>query len=107
MRARPVILCSAVIGASLLVSACALVGGPADRAMRRSPEFRAGYSDGCAAANAAGADFRRGPHKQDDAYRTSRTYRQGWANGLQTCRRGNASPGSNPVRDPTPGYQGH
>lgn len=110
MRARHFVFCTLIVAAGLTVTACGLVGGPADRAVRRSPEFRAGYSDGCAAANAAGTDYRRGAQKNDTAYRNSRLYRQGWASGLQTCRRGGAKlPGrsNSPLPEPTPGYHNY
>jgi hypothetical protein len=44
------------------------------------PEFRAGYSDGCASVNAA--------RRRDEArFRTDAQYAQGWRDGYDICRR--------------------
>jgi len=88
------------------LSACAIFGGPADRALRRAPSFKAGYSDGCAAANAAGSDVRY-PPEPDPSYSADRVYQTGWNNGLQTCRRTMSAPGSGlgaQVPDPNLGH---
>jgi hypothetical protein len=63
-------------------------GTPHDRAMRNDPNFKAGYSDGCASANASGADYRSGGQVRDDAlYKASQPYRSGWGVGYATCNR--------------------
>jgi hypothetical protein len=44
------------------------------------PEFRAGYSDGCASVNAA--------RQRDEArFKTDTNYAQGWRDGYDICRR--------------------
>lgn len=84
---------AAVALAAALLSSCAIFGGPADRALRRTPSFREGYSDGCAAANNPGANPR---ETQDSLAGTDNVYRRGWANGFQTCRRTAIAPGDAP-----------
>ena len=96
---------------ALCLCGCVLFGGPADKALRRSPSYRDGYQDGCAAANASGADLRDGPATDNALYKTDAIYRHGWGNGYQACRstltpgsQAN-SPGSNPILNPNPGHQ--
>lgn len=72
----------------LLLAACS---SPADRAMRNSPDFKAGYSDGCASASQEGADKRTQNMVRDEAlYTRSPAYHSGWGNGFGTCRAMNA-----------------
>lgn len=68
-------------------------GGPRDRALRHTPDFRAGYSDGCAAATAQSANPR---ERVDSLAGETPTYKRGYASGFQTCRRGTVAPGSAP-----------
>jgi hypothetical protein len=105
MKALPILLLAFVL------SGCVLFGGPADKALRRTPAYRDGYQDGCAAATAAYTDLRKGPLTDNTLYRTDPTYRAGWGNGYQTCRstltpgvRAN-EPGSAPLPDAGPGRQ--
>lgn len=79
----------------------------ADRAMKRTPDFRAGYSDGCASAGTQGANPRdTAPMRDEAAYRTNRAYRTGWGTGFNGCRTyqpgGNMPPppGQGPIADP-------
>ena len=86
---------------------CGLFGSPQDRAVRKSPSFRAGYDDGCAAANQQGADLRDRIVQDPMLYKTDDVYRAGWSSGFQTCRTTTtplgASPGASPIPDPVPG----
>jgi hypothetical protein len=86
---------------------CGLFGNAQDRAVRKSPSFRAGYDDGCAAANQQGADLRDRIRRDPTLYKTDDVYRAGWSNGFQTCRTTTtplgASPGASPIPDPVPG----
>jgi hypothetical protein len=94
----------AIAAASL--AACALFPGAHDRAMRRTQAYRAGYADGCAAANAAGTRYRRGPVRNTRAFRGNRLYRAGWNTGYSACRGGVTAPGSDPqhpFNEPSPG----
>ncbi|HEY1836076.1 MAG: hypothetical protein WBQ17_09820 [Rhizomicrobium sp.] len=92
--------------AALSLSACAIFGGPADRALRKTPSFREGYADGCAAANNPSANYREGPSRDESLYSTDQVYRHGWANGYQTCRPTGVAPGDTPyqpMQGATPG----
>jgi len=86
-----------------LLAGCVLFPSAHDKAVRKSPSFQAGYSDGCAAATAQGSNYREGPYRDEALYKSDQTYRAGWANGYQTCRSepGNgAPPGTNPIASP-------
>lgn len=104
---------SAILALSLTLSACAIFGGPADRALRKTPSYRDGYQDGCAAATDAYTNYRKGPLTDNALYRTDQTYRTGWGNGYQACRTTMTpgvqanSPGSNMsnIPDQGPGHQ--
>lgn len=80
----------------------------ADRALKRTPDFRAGYSDGCASAGTQGANMRdTEPVRDEEAYRANRAYRAGWGTGFNACRGyqpGNnmPPPGRGPIADPNP-----
>lgn len=74
------------LASTVLLSGCMLFETRADRALRQQPNFRAGYEDGCASANAEGANMRRGNVVRDDAlYDSDKAYRVGWANGHMAC----------------------
>ncbi|HEX3675660.1 MAG TPA: hypothetical protein VHU87_15420 [Rhizomicrobium sp.] len=95
----------------LPLSGCVIFGGPADKALRRTPSYRDGYQDGCAAANDAYSNFRKGPLTDNALYRTDQVYRSGWGNGFQACRttltpgvQAN-SPDHGPLPDEGPGHQ--
>ena len=81
----------------------------ADRALKRTPDFRAGYSDGCASAGTQGANMRDTELVRDEeSYRANRAYRAGWGTGFNGCRGyqpGNnmpPQPGRGPIADPYP-----
>jgi hypothetical protein len=88
--------------ASVTLSGCMIFGGPADRALRRTPSYREGYSDGCAAASSPSANPRdtAAPLTDED-----RAYRRGYAGGLMACRTTTVAPGDAPHRSPTGGIQ--
>lgn len=99
-----------VLAALLLfaLAGCALFPSRAERAVQKSPNFRAGYSDGCAAASTTGANYREGAYRDEALYKTSAAYRTGWGNGFSICRTEamGAAPGSpvnNSALNPTPG----
>jgi hypothetical protein len=78
-----------------------------DRALRNSPDFKAGYSDGCVSAGTQGANMRdTSPQRDEEAYRANPAYQSGWRTGFNTCRgnqlSGNAPPppGQGPIPDP-------
>jgi hypothetical protein len=79
----------------LLLGGCALFECRADRAMHKTPEYKLGYSDGCASAGAEGTDMRHGSMVRDDAlYDSNKAYRAGWRTGMSACR-STANPGDN------------
>jgi hypothetical protein len=88
-----------------------------ERALRRSPDYRAGYQDGCNSAAPPGANKREEADQvRDEAeYKTNAAYRLGWNKGLVGCRaavsgsRGadpGAGPNSGPIPDMNPGNGG-
>src|SRR5579871_5300806 len=77
-----------------------------DRALRNSPDFKAGYSDGCSSAGTQGANPRDTELSRDEeSYRSNRAYRAGWGTGFNACRSyqpsGNmpSPPGQGPIPD--------
>jgi hypothetical protein len=93
--------------AAIVAAGCVLFPSARDKALRHSPSFKEGYSDGCAAASAAGSNYRAGPYRDDALYQSDEAYRAGWSNGMQTCRltQSNGSlPGGNPIGTPIPGH---
>jgi hypothetical protein len=91
----------------LIAAACAglLYGcaGGAGQAARNSPEYRTGYSDGCASANFQGANKRdTGLARDEAAYRNSPPYHSGWGAGFGACRAMTApvSPAGDPLAMP-------
>lgn len=69
----------------LLLSGCIFFETPRERAMRHDPNFQAGYSDGCASANARGTNYRGDQVRDDALYQTSKPYRAGWSSGYSAC----------------------
>jgi hypothetical protein len=90
MASRVAVLLLAVV----TLSGCALIGGPRDSALRRTPSYRAGYSDGCAAASSPAANPR---NYQDSLDGQDRIYRRGWAGGYQACKPVNNGPLHTPL----------
>jgi hypothetical protein len=73
-----------ILTSLLLLAACS---SPASRAMRNSPDFKAGFSDGCASARLEGADKRDSSVTRDDAaYGANAAYHSGWGEGFGACR---------------------
>lgn len=99
---------AAVFAAAIMLVSCALFPSAHDRAVRNTPNYKAGYNDGCAAANAAGDTYRYGPVRDEDTYRKDENYRAGWNTGYSACRRtvspSGAEPGRSPVPEPSPGH---
>jgi|HubBroStandDraft_2_1064218.scaffolds.fasta_scaffold1064752_1 hypothetical protein len=88
-----------------LVSGCIFFPSAKDRALRNTPSFKEGYSDGCAAATTQSSNYREGPYKDQALYQSDQAYRAGWGNGYQTCRSPQdlgQTPGANPVPQPLP-----
>ena len=101
----------------LPLMACGLFMSGKERALRKSPDYRAGYQDGCNSAAPPGANKREEADKVRDeaAYKTNAAYRAGWNKGLNGCSvaaRGSrgadpgAGPNSGPIPDMNPGNGG-
>lgn len=65
---------------------CTLFESKATRALRNSPDYRAGYTDGCDSAGGDDAAHRDTSRRDDDAYASNRAYRMGFGAGLGACR---------------------
>jgi len=93
--------------ASISLAGCGFIfESKAERAMRNSPNFKSGYADGCATANAQGTNYDRSTTRDDYLYRIDKAYRAGWAAGISSCQSNLATqpgvPGS-PIPDRNPG----
>jgi hypothetical protein len=91
-----------ILLATLTLGGCAVFGGANDRALRRTPSFRAGYSDGCAAATAQTANPR---DDKDTLAGEDRIYKRGYAMGYQSCQQRSQAPVGAPTGGlPNPGH---
>lgn len=98
----------------LPLAACGLFPSKAERAMRRSPDYKAGYQDGCNSAWSPDANKRHDDTivRDDQMYQNSKPYRVGWDKGLNACRttsysgRDTTSVPSGPIPDQNPGNGG-
>jgi hypothetical protein len=99
----------------LPLSGCGLFTSKETRALRRSPDYKAGYQDGCNSAWSPDANKRHDDTivRDDEQYQKNKAYRTGWNTGLNACRStgysGGALPGtvpSGPVPDMNPGNGG-
>jgi hypothetical protein len=99
----------------LPLCACALFPSKQERALRRSPDYKAGYQDGCNSAWSPDANKRHDDTivRDDQMYQSSKAYHVGWDKGLNACRsatyNGGAMPGtvpSGPIPDQNPGNGG-
>jgi hypothetical protein len=92
---------------ALMLGGCSLFESRAERAAKNSPDYKAGYRDGCASASDVGANPRAsGMIRDEAAYRTNQIYHAGWGTGYNACRvyqPSAAAPGRGPIADPTPG----
>lgn len=80
--------------AALMLTGCAIFGGRADKALRRSANFRAGYSDGCAAATAQTANPR---DDKDTLAGEDKLYKRGYSMGFQSCQQRPIAPSGAPT----------
>ena len=69
-----------------LLAGCALFESKATRAMRATPEYRAGYGDGCGSANTSANPRADTMMRDQTAYDTNAAYRMGWGEGFGSCR---------------------
>lgn len=98
---------SLVLVVAVSLSGCIFFETNAQRAIRNNPNFRTGYSDGCASANARGTSFVGDKVRDEAMFETSQPYRAGWSNGYGTCnnqlnRSGNSNVSGMPDQRPNP-----
>ncbi|HEY5347357.1 MAG TPA: hypothetical protein VIJ72_04120 [Rhizomicrobium sp.] len=99
---RPLAVFAAAL---LLLGGCGIFESRADLAQQKTPNYKAGYSDGCASANAQGTDMRRGDQIRDDTlFASDKAYRAGWHTGFAACR-SSQSPAPTSLPDIKPGGQ--
>ena len=94
------------IAAALSLAGCGILFPSAKmRATKNTPGFKTGFTDGCSAAGASGANYRAEKFRDQAAYESDANYRAGWASGMANCRTTNAppSPNAGPVPDTSPG----
>jgi hypothetical protein len=81
--------CLLLVSLLPLLGSCSLFESPATRALRKSPDFQAGYTDGCSSAQSQGADRREDSLNRDaQAFANNNAYRTGWNTGFNGCRIG-------------------
>lgn len=98
--------------AAVLLSGCGILfPSRSQRAAKENPDFQAGYSDGCAAANQQDTNYRREANRDEALYRTSKPYRAGWGSGFHNCRTNvthdPTDPGVGPIPDNNPGNKNY
>src|SRR6185312_102470 len=95
----------------LPLTGCALFESKKTRALRRSPDYRVGYQDGCNSAWGPDANKRNDDTivRDDAQYKNNKAYPMRWDRGLNACRStgytGGALPGtvpSGPIPDMNP-----
>lgn len=99
----------------LPLTACGLFPSKQERALRRTPDYKAGYQDGCNSAWSPDANKRHDDTivRDDEMYQNNKAYRSGWNRGLTACRTASAGGGpmpgtvpSGPIPDQNPGNGG-
>lgn len=99
----------------LPLSACGLLLSKQERALRKSPDYQAGYQDGCNSAWSPDANKRHDDTivRDDQLYKNNKAYRAGWNSGLNACRSASNTGGTNPgtvpgepIPDQNPGNGG-
>jgi hypothetical protein len=92
--------------AAPLLAGCMIFESRASKQMEKSPNFKDGYSDGCATASGGTANMRDQADVRDKAlFRSDKAYRTGWSAGYTACRQANTAPAasqSGPIADPYP-----
>src|SRR5215831_13629036 len=80
------------------LAACGLFESREIRTLRKSPDYRAGYQDGCNSAWSPDANKRHDDTivRDDQQYKDNKSYQQGWNRGLNACRSTGYSGGALP-----------
>lgn len=107
MNRRTLAACATLVLLAQGLSACVFFEGPVSRAEEKSPNFKDGYSDGCATASTSRASYRERNNmvRDETLFKTDKAYRAGWSAGYTGCRPsfGMPEPQNGPVADPQPG----
>ena len=99
----------------LPLAGCGLFQNKEIQKLRKSPDYKVGYQDGCNSAYGPDANKRRDDTtvRDDKQYETNRAYHVGWDRGIRACRStgysGGNMPGvvpSGPIPDQNPGNGG-
>jgi hypothetical protein len=99
----------------LPLAGCGLFVSKETRMLRRSPDYKAGYNDGCNSSYGPDANKRNDDTvvRDDEMYRTNKAYRTGWNTGLNACRTAGGYNGTlpgttpgGPIPDMNPGNGG-
>jgi predicted small lipoprotein YifL len=99
----------AVVAATVLsLAGCGILFPSAkERAAKNSPDFRSGYTDGCASATTQDTNYRHDQVRDEGLYKSSKDYRSGWSSGFYNCRTNYTheatTPGVGPIPDNSPG----
>ncbi len=83
-----------VLFAASALASCGLFLTNKEKAMQKDPNYKSGYSDGCASSNAENTRYRGDTHRDEALFSTSAAYRNGWHSGFSACS-------SNFATDPT------
>lgn len=79
-----------------------------DRAAKKTPGFKSGFSDGCASATNQATNYRTDLVRDEAEYKTDKHYRSGWASGFYNCRTNQTNqvyqPNAGPIPDNNPGH---
>ncbi len=76
-----------------------------DRAGKKTPSFRNGYSDGCTSATIQDTNHRAEQVRDENLYKADAHYRAGWAGGFNNCRTNTNRPANTPSAGPIPDNQ--
>ncbi|GAA0548509.1 hypothetical protein FHS83_001001 [Rhizomicrobium palustre] len=103
MLTRRFLKTALVIFAAGSLAGCGILMPTAkDRAAKKTPGFKSGYSDGCASASLQGTNHRAEQVRDESLYKTDAHYRSGWASGFTNCRNNNVNPRNQPNAGPIP-----
>ena len=99
---------------ALPLAACGLFDNKEIQKLRKSPDYKAGYQDGCNSAWSPDANKRHDDTivRDDTQYDSNRAYHVGWDRGIRACRSSGYAgdmPGvvpSGPIPDQNPGNGG-
>jgi len=100
------------VAAAISLAGCGILMPTArDRAAKKTPGFKAGYSDGCASATIQDTKYRGEQVRDENLYKTDKFYRSGWSSGFYNCRTNvshpESTPNSGPIPDNLPGGHPH